>query len=135
MGRRTGSESGRCCQRCTVMGEKESPPAASAAPQTSSSLAAKKPAGPGALRQGFGLGSESRPCAGSPSATADGIRHRCGSRAGKGSGPLVSPLAWTEWPGGGNWTRHKRGTEKGPPRSQKRETVPEKQPLPGLFSP
>lgn len=36
--------------------------------------------------------------------------------------------------GVGNWMGHKRGTERGPPWSQKGETVPEEQPLPGLFS-
>lgn len=57
-------------------------------------------------------------------------------RAGLGKAGGCWFLLWhvLNGQGVGNWMGHKRGTQRGPPRSQKGETVPEEQPLPGLFS-
>lgn len=98
-------------------------------------LAAEKPAGPGVLRQPFRLVPEPRLCAGSPSAAADGIGQRCRSRAGKGLGPLVSPLACTEWPGGGELDGTQKGHREGATLVTERRDCSRGAASPGPFQP
>ena len=134
MGRRTGSESGRCCQRCRERrGGKPSsskrgstnllPPRCREASRTGRAVAATRacPRAPALC--------------GNPSARADGIGPRCRSGAGEGSGPPVSPLACTEWPGGGELDGTQKGHREGATPVTERRDCSRGAASPGPFQP